>query len=239
MRRSRLALVIALAFVVSSVLAACGSQTASAPTSTSVTTTPTTTGGASGPPTSLTIYRVENGIVVPRTLQVPHTEAVATASVNALSPGAVVTIAGGTATVDLPQAPPAVVAEIVYTLTQFPTIDRVDVAGQTGLTRADVSGYAPIILIDAPAADGDVPRTIRVSGSAVVFEATLVVELVRDGKVIDTKNVTASAGAPERGTFETTLQAPSPGPASVVAFAPSAEDGSPQHQVTVPVTVGP
>ena len=53
------------------------------------------------------------------------------------------------------------------------------------------------------------------------------------------QSVTASEGAPARGTFETTLHAPSAGDATVTAFAPSAEDGSPQHQVDVPVTVMP
>jgi hypothetical protein len=72
-----------------------------------------------------------------------------------------------------------------------------------------------------------------------VFEATLVVELVRDGNVLDKQTVTASQGAPARGTFATTLHAPSAGPATVSAFAPSAADGSPQHQVDVPVTVKP
>jgi hypothetical protein len=51
--------------------------------------------------------------------------------------------------------------------------------------------------------------------------------------------VTASEGAPARGTFETTLHAPSPGGATITAFAASAENGSPQHQVDVPVTVTP
>jgi hypothetical protein len=71
-----------------------------------------------------------------------------------------------------------------------------------------------------------------------VFEATLVVQLLRDGKILAKRNVTASEGAPGRGTFETTLQA-TPGEATVSAFAPSAADGSPQHRVDVAVTVVP
>jgi len=46
----------------------------------------------------------------------------------------------------------------------------------------------------------------------------------------------ASQGAPARGTFHTTLHAP-PGPLTVRTFAPSAADGSPQHEVDVAVTV--
>ena len=71
-----------------------------------------------------------------------------------------------------------------------------------------------------------------------MFEATLVVQIVRDGKVLSKHTVTASEGAPGRGTFTTTFTA-TPGAAVVVAFAPSAADGTPQHQVDVPVTIEP
>jgi hypothetical protein len=71
-----------------------------------------------------------------------------------------------------------------------------------------------------------------------VFEATLVVQLVRNGKVIAKKSVTASEGAPGRGTFDTTFQATS-GPLTVAAFSPSAADGTAQHEVDVPVTIRP
>jgi hypothetical protein len=61
---------------------------------------------------------------------------------------------------------------------------------------------------------------------------------VRNGKVIEKRSVTASEGAPGRGTFDTTFQA-TPGPLTVVAFSPSAADGTPQHEVDVAVTVLP
>jgi hypothetical protein len=51
--------------------------------------------------------------------------------------------------------------------------------------------------------------------------------------------VTAAEGAPGRGPFDTVVRAPSTGQAHVVAFAPSAEDGSRQHEVEVEVTVTP
>jgi hypothetical protein len=71
-----------------------------------------------------------------------------------------------------------------------------------------------------------------------VFEATLVVEAVQGGAVVDKQTVTASEGAPGRGTFETTLRA-SPGRLTVRAYSPSAVDGSPQHEVDVDVDVMP
>jgi Immunoglobulin-like domain of bacterial spore germination/Sporulation and spore germination len=232
----RLPRVSALALLVGSavVLAGCGSHKASSPAST--TTVPSTTAPGQAA-MALTVYRVAHGVVVPKTVRVSRTPAVASAALAALGLPAHVTIAGGTATVDLPQATADQVAEIVYTLTQFPSVDRVDIAGRSGLTRARLASYAPLILIDAPAADAEVPTAIRVTGSAEVFEATLVVKLVRDGKTLDSQTVTATAGAPQRGTFATTLHAPSPGPATVVAYSPSAEDGSHQHEVDVPVDV--
>jgi Immunoglobulin-like domain of bacterial spore germination len=205
--------------------------------STAETTTTATTTTATAAPTTLTIFRVENGKLRAESVSVAHTDAPATAALAALGLPATVTIANGTATVDLAQATADEVAEIVYTLTAFPSVQHVDVAGRTGLTRDDVAGYLPVIFIESPAAGATVGKSFHVTGSAMVFEATLVVELVSAGTVVQKNTVTASEGAPGRGTFDTVLQAPGTGPARIVAFAPSAADGSPQHQVEVPVTV--
>ena len=193
----------------------------------------------SPPSTAVTVFRVQDGKLHAEVSQVPHTTAVASSALGVLGLAAPVTISAGTAHVALDHASASEIAEIVYTLTQFPSIDRVDVAGRTGLTRGDLAAYVPPILVESPGAGADVPLTIRVTGSASVFEATLVVELVRDGKVLDKQSVTASEGAPGRGTFVTTLRAGSAGDATVSAFAPSAENGLPQHQVDVPVSVKP
>jgi Immunoglobulin-like domain of bacterial spore germination len=188
-------------------------------------------------PLALTVFRVDNGVLRPRVVHVPRSAAVATAALGALDVGARVTIDTGTATVALDQASQDEQAEIVYTLTQFASIKRVDVAGRTGLTRDDFASYVPPILVETPAAGATVTPTFRVAGTASVFEATLVVQLVRDGKVLEKQTVTASEGAPGRGTFETTLHA-TPGAATVSAFSPSAANGEPQHRVDVEVNVG-
>ena len=62
---------------------------------------------------------------------------------------------------------------------------------------------------------------VVVRGTASVFEATLVVELRRDGDVLERQTVTASEGAPARGSFTATLHSRSGGAATVVAFAPT------------------
>lgn len=189
------------------------------------------------PPTTLTVFRVSGGDLHAESVSVPHTVAVAAASLDALGLSSSVTVANGTARVDLSNATADEVAEVVYTLTQFPSVQRVDVGGRARLTRADVASYVPPILIESPGDGATVPGSFHVTGSASVFEATLVVELVVDGKVAVRKTVTASEGAPSRGTFDTVVHAPGPGPARVVAFSPSAENGQPQHQVEAPVTV--
>jgi hypothetical protein len=204
---------------------------------TTVTTVATTTVAAQ---MNLTVFRVEGGKLTAENARVPLTTATAGASLKALGIDAGVTIADGTATVDLPAATSEQIAEIVYTLTQFPTVQRVDVGGKTGLTRADVDqSLLPQISIETPPSGGTVPATFHLTGTAQVNEATFVVELKIAGKVAVKKTVTASVGAPSRGTFDVTITSPSIGAAELVAFEPSAADGSPLHTVTVPLSVVP
>jgi hypothetical protein len=94
------------------------------------------------------------------------------------------------------------------------------------------------IVVERPSAGEHVSPTFHVSGTASVFEATLVVQTVRHGTPIERKTVTASEGAPARGTFDVTMHA-TPGPLLVRAFSPSAKDGSPQHEVDIRVVVTP
>jgi len=208
--------------------------------STSTATEPATTATATIPvspkPMTVTVFKVDSGVLRPIVEHVPHTTAVAAAALGALGLAADVSISDGTATVALGHATQDQAAEIVYTLTQFATVKRVDVGGRAGLTRDDFASYVPPILVESPAAGAEVPGTFHVSGTASVFEATLVVQLVRNGKVIVKQSVTASEGAPGRGTFDTTVQA-TPGEVTVAAFSPSAADGTRQHEVDVPVTI--
>jgi hypothetical protein len=187
---------------------------------------------------ALTVYELRGGLLRPHVVHVRTTTAVAAAALRALGVEAPVSIADGTARVALAKAADARVAAIVFTLTQFPAVERVDVAGRTGLTRDDFASYVPPILVDRPAPGASVRQTFHVSGTASVFEATLVVQTVRDGKRIERRTVTASEGAPGRGTFDTTMHA-TPGRLTVRAFAPSAVDGSPQHEVDVDIEVRP
>jgi hypothetical protein len=202
------------------VSAGCGSRHAAPPTTTTV-----------------TVFRLENGLLHAERAEVPAAYSTPAAALSALGLHLPVTVADGTAHVSIGTLAPGRVAEVVYTLTALPRIRRVDVGGRHALDRADVVAYAPLIFVERPADGASVARTFTVSGTASVFEATLVVELRRSGTTLERKTVTASEGAPERGTFATKLHAPAAGPVTVVAFAPSAADGSPQHLQRVSVTV--
>jgi hypothetical protein len=222
-------------------VAGCGSSNDASTTSPSTTTPSTSAPSTTTAPASITVtvFRVRDGHLVADVERVQGTRAVAAASLTALGLTAPVSIANGTATVQRADATPEQVAEIVYTLTQYPNIQRVDVAGKTGLTRADVGEFVPPILIERPAAGATTGETIAVAGSASVYEATVVLELRQEGKLVQKKVVTAAEGAPGRGPFSGTLVAPSAGHYVVAAYSPSAMDGSPQHEQDVPLTVTP
>jgi hypothetical protein len=199
---------------------------------------PPTAQPAVSPPMTLTVFELRRGLLRPVLVHVPRSRAVAAAALEALGLSAPVRIRAGTATVGRAKATDAEEAEIVYTLTQFRTIRRVDVAGRRGLTRTDFASYVPPIFVETPPPGAAVADAFQVSGTASVFEATLVVQSVRAGRVLERKTVTASEGAPGRGSFDTTLTA-TPGRLTVQAFAPSAVDGAPQHEVDVEVVVRP
>src|SRR3954447_2720602 len=200
---NRLALLCAFA----ALAASCGSNDSATTVTVTTGAAPTTTNSVSPAPMTVTVYKVVDGSLLPGNVRVPHTQAVARAALGALGFAADVTVADGTATVDLPKATQEEQAEIVYTLTQYPSIQRVDVAGRAGLTREDFASYLAPISVETPAPCADVRTKFHVSGTARVFEATLVVRLLRSGKEIEKRTVTASEGAPSRGTFDTTITA--------------------------------
>ena len=217
-------------------LAGCGSSSQEAQTTSTVAAPPTTTAPAPRV-TTITVFHVRNGVLRPSPLRVTGT-GVAAAALGELGLRPTVKIGDGIARLEAPELTEEQRAEVVYTLTQFSTVHSVSINGGEPRTRADYQMYAPPIVVDTPDPGASVGPTFTVAGSASVFEATLVVQVVRDGKVLDKQNVTATAGAPDRGTFGATLHATA-GPATVQAFSPSAVDGSPQHEVDLSVTVTP
>jgi len=252
--------------LVIAVVAGCGKSSSRAPgTSISVSTATstaatTTTRAAPPPPTLVRVYFLrDEGKINPVGRAVPGTRAVAFAALEQLfagptaheraagftsaipinaSPGAV-TIVDDVAVIDLPRLSHAALAQVVYTLTQFPTMRGVRTARSIGdtkpLTPADFEDVTPQILIEDPLPDEHVTSPLRVRGTANTFEATFVLELHdASGKTLAHRVVTATSGSGERGTFETTLRF-SGAPAVLGAWEPSAENGKPLHEVVIPV----
>jgi germination protein M len=173
-------------------------------------------------------------------------------------------VSGGVATVDLNQDPDSAsaallgmpgTAEIVYTLTRFATITgvRVQVSGQPWPAAADAGpsqvtfrraafrGFEPTIFVESPGAGGVVPDPFVLSGTASVYEGSFTAQLTDDsGRRVVRVSVQAAKGAPERGAFrQTVVYSTSATHGSLTVYSESAEDGSRQNVVKIPVTFAP
>jgi immunoglobulin-like protein involved in spore germination/sporulation and spore germination protein len=153
--------------------------------------------------------------------------------------GPTITISDGVATLTNPQGDYSqeALAQIVYTLTQFPEVHEVQVDKR--YTRADFEDETPGILVESPLPFEDVTSPIRATGTANTFEATFNYELTdTDGKIVDENFVTATSGTGTRGTFDFTTKkftVPFSGVGSLVVFERSAEDGSRTKLVEIPL----
>ena len=104
-------------------------------------------------------------------------------------------------------------AQVVYTLTQFPTVKlvRIVVEGQPqggALGRSDfqVMGILPAIFMDRPAWGASPGNPARIGGLANVFEATFRAQVVdAAGTVLADRQVMASCGTGCWGTFKADL----------------------------------
>jgi hypothetical protein len=148
-------------------------------------------------------------------------------------------IAGGVATIHLERTlDNAALAQLVYTLTQFPTVKAVDIDGKR-YSRSDFEEQTPAILVESPLAWQHVGSPLRVTGTANTFEATFDYELAdTDGRIVDSHFVTAASGSGTRGTFDFTTKpytVPFSGVGSLIVFERSAKDGSRIHLVEIPL----
>jgi hypothetical protein len=175
-------------------------------------------------------------------------------------------IRDGTATVDLTSAfasgggslsMRARLAQLTYTLTQFPTVARarlamdgrvVKVFGHEGivldhpLARSRFEGMAPAILVESPTAGQTVSSPVRIAGSADVFEGVFQAELTTSsGTVFSHRTVQATSGTGTRGTFTASLSYAGTRQRAgyLVVYDLSAKDGSPQHVSRLPLVFAP
>jgi germination protein M len=149
-------------------------------------------------------------------------------------------------------------AQIVYTLTQFPTVkgvlfsldgEQVDVLGGEGivvdqpLRRRDFRGLLPAILVTSPALGETVDGSVTIRGSANVFEANVTVEILNaSGQVLADAFTTATCGTGCRGTFSLTLPydvSEEQDGTIVVHDDDAAGTGTYPHEVRIPVHLTP
>lgn len=139
--------------------------------------------------------------------------------------------------------PNAALAQVVYTLTQFPTVDSVELVeggvAIPGFDRSDYEDVTPAILVESPRFFEEVGNPVRVTGTANTFEATFQYELAdTDGRIVDEGFVTATSGSGTRGTFEFTTkryEIPFDGVGALFVFELSAEDGSRINLREIPI----
>ncbi len=225
--------------------------------------------------------------LVPLLREVPETRAVATAAMQALLAGPTaderaertitsavpdgsrllgLTIEDGIATVDLSSEFESGggsmsvfvrLGQVVFTLTQFPTVDTVlfEIEGQPitvfssegvvldgPVGRDQYADLLPTIFVDRPAHRAAIGNPARITGSANVFEASFLITLLDgDGATIVEVPAMATCGTGCRGTFDVTLpySVPSAGWGKLRVWEASAMDGSPQNVREYPVWLTP
>lgn len=148
-------------------------------------------------------------------------------------------------------------AQVVYTLTQFPTVSGVllEIDGRSvtafssegidvgdPLTRAEFEDLSPPIVVDVPKAGAEVHSPVTISGTANVFEATVSIR-IRDatGEEIARDFTTATCGTGCRGSYSTKVKfrVDEPQQGTIEVFEQSMEDGSDLFVVEIPVTLLP
>ena len=251
------------------------------PTTPPATTTPTRT------TMTFQVWLVRGESLWPVMRTAPKSPMVATAAVNALIAGPTarekrygigsivpagtkllgISIANGTAKVDLSSeyasgggslSMTLRLGQVVYTMTQFPTVKRVAFAldgkpvtvfSGEGLvldrpqTRADYRDALPVIAVAAPGFGQTVSSPIDVRGLANVFEANVSVELLDAHGHVLAKTVTlASCGMGCWGTFVATLTyhvGSRQAGTVVVHDDDAAGTGTYPHEVRIPVVLTP
>jgi len=142
-------------------------------------------------------------------------------------------------------------AQIVYTLTQFPTVRRVAIrvddqpypaAGSadspaTEWRRQDCPDYEPAIFVETPGVGAVISSPFAIAGTASVYEGSFIARLVdTSGRRVVNTPVQASLGAPGRGRFAKEIAfSTSAARGTLIVYEQSMEDGSRRNEVRIPV----
>ena len=174
------------------------------------------------------------------------------------------TIDEGVATVDLDdrfsaEETPAIavgsLSQIVYTLTQFDSIDAVlfQVEGEPltnfggyeldgGQRREDFVDQLPFILVESPGIGERVSSPVTITGTSDVFEAVVSIEiLAENGDTLASTFTMATCGTGCRGSYSTDVGygVETRQPGTIRVYEVSAMDGSSIHVVEIPVMLTP
>jgi spore germination protein GerM len=151
------------------------------------------------------------------------------------------------------------VSQVVFTLTQFPTVDAVDIMIEgeardailshgleaTNLTREGFyNAVAPAIVVESPYPGQLVTSPLTVTGFSRTFEATVVYDIVipPSDLIVDEGFITvAQPDMDQFGLFEFAVdfETDVAGFGAVILFEESAEDGSQINVYEVPVRMEP
>jgi hypothetical protein len=264
--------------------AAAGSSTGTATTATAPASATAEASGGGAAKTRFQVWFVgQGGRLVPVREQAKATPRVATAALRALLAGPQTTelataipvdtellgvrVANGVATANFTSeyetganelSMQLRLGQVVYTLTQFPTVKGVrfeldgkpvSVFSSEGIVldhpvgRADYANLVPAIVVESPTPGQTSGTPIHVSGTANVFEAAVAVDVLdANGRKVGSAATTASCGTGCRGRFSvfvdysvTTEQH-----GTVVVHDDDADgDGHPQHEVRIHVDLLP
>ncbi|WP_422739865.1 Gmad2 immunoglobulin-like domain-containing protein [Micromonospora sp. WMMD729] len=133
-------------------------------------------------------------------------------------------------------------AQVVWTLTQFPTVRRVRFAGAAPVGRADYPGLLAPIVVTGPSVGDRVTAPLAVTGTADTFEATVSVRVLDDaGRQVATAFGTASCGSGCRGDYRVvvTWRTARKQHGTIEVYEVSARDGTRINTVAVPVLLAP
>ena len=206
-------------------------------------------------PVLVNLYFLQGGKVVPERRGIVAGPNVATVALHQLFEGPTtdlesaippelrlrdLAIDRGTANVELDPRPSdrQALAQVVYTLTQFPTVKRVAINGAAPVGRAAFEAQTPAILVESPLPGESVKPGFEVTGTANTFEATFNYELRdEDGRVLTKDFVTATSGSGTRGTFRFRVpyEVATPQDGRLLVFELSAENGSRIHESEIPL----
>ncbi len=283
MRHRTIAVAIALALLGTACVSQGGAGGSSAPTPTSASPTslPTST-----PTVTFEVWFNHGEWLFMTERTVPATPRVGTAAVAALvaGPSAAertagvatsipegtellgLSIAGGIATVNLSRTYEAGggsltmfnrLAQLTYTLTQFPTVHGVNLeldgkpvrvfSGEgiildRPMTRDSYRDRLPPILVKSPQIGEQVSSPITVSGTADVFEATVTISILdAEGNEIGRTSTQATCGTGCRGTYSTSVRytVGQTQPGTVRVYEISAKNGKPINIVEIPIVLNP